>query len=291
MPMTRAGEMPSDEHEGLFPLHVVDFHWEEFEPHMECFDSADDDFCEVDLEDVRFKVSRRKVCIGQWKDGEYLPCPDRALVSRFEQCAKCAGVSFIPDQECVFEPKCDGTNPVCNAMGRDMEFCRREHVLYIAFYDTRMKIGMSSSRRIDKRLIEQGADAYSIIGKFGSRLAARTNEKELSSRLRIPQFYRQETLLQNLSRPVDSKGIESRLMGIGETLRTSDGLVPEPLVWLDKYPIELPLREAPVLVDSWGEHSGDVVGMKGKWLIFESGGLKALSMPDFPARFLARTIA
>jgi hypothetical protein len=289
--MTRADEPPFEEQEDSFPLHVVDFHWEEFDPHMECYDSSEKDFCEIDLEDVGFSVSRKKVCIGQWKDGGYLPCPDHALVTRFEQCAKCAGVSFIPDQECVFEPKCDGTNPKCNAEGRDMEFCRREHVLYLAFYDTRMKIGMSSTRRIDKRLIEQGADAYSIIGKFGSRLAARTKEKELSARLRIPQFYRQVTLLQNLSRPVDSKGVESRLEGIRETLRSPDGLDPEPLVWLDRYPIDLPLRQTPVLVESWGRHSGELVGMKGKWLVFDSNGLKALSLPDFPARFLARTVA
>lgn len=284
-------EPPSEEHEDRYPLHALDFHWDGFEPHLECYDPADKDPCEFDLEDVRFSVSRRKICVGQWRDDGYVPCPDQTPVSKFGQCAKCAGETFIPKQECIFEPECDGTDPKCNAEGRSIEFCRREHVLYIAFYDTRMKIGMSSSRRIDKRLVEQGADAYSIIGKFGSRLAARTKEKELSTRLRIPQFYRQETLLKNLSSPLDSKGIESRLEGLRITLGEADSLVPEPIVWLDRYPIDLPLRETPKLVESWGRHAGDLVGMKGKWLIFESDGLKALSLPDIPARFLARSVA
>ena len=279
--LQRAGHIAAEETEDKFPLHVVDFHWDDFTPHMECYDLSSGQVSEFDLDDVRFSASKRKVCVGYWDDEKYVRCPNQAMVTRFDQCSQCAGESFIPFQECIFEPKCDGEE--C-----DLEFCRREHVLYIAFYDTHRKIGMSSTRRVEKRLVEQGADAFSIIGKFGSRKKARKAEKDISARLKIPQFHRQQVLLDNLVRRVDSAGIQGRYEALSIILGEAYQLTPEPLRWLKDYPIDLPLREPPRLMQSWGRHAGDLVGMKGKWLIFESEGLKAISLPDLPARFLSR---
>jgi len=282
---TRADQLLVEQLQDKFTLHAIDFHWEGFHPHLVCHDSIESQVSEFDLEDVRFSVSRKKTCIGLFDDdGKYVPCAKSIPVSRFSQCSECAGESWIPHQECIFEPKCDGE--LC-----DLEFCKREHVLYVAFYDTRMKIGMSSTRRIEQRLIEQGADAFSIIGKWPTRKRAREAEKEFSDKLRIPQSHRQELLLKSLSRPVDAGGIEERFNALRATLGERYRLDPEPLGWLDKYPVELPLRDAPKLVDPWGSHKGDLVGIKGRWLIFESEGLKALNLADVPARFLARRLA
>lgn len=264
-------------------LHALEYHWDEFDPHLYCYDTLAEGVCELDLSDVDFEVSRRKVCVGRWDDrGEYIPCPKHAPVDRFGQCPECSEESFLPVQECVFEPQCDGER--C-----DSDFCRREHVLYIAFFDTKRKIGMSSSRRVGRRLIEQGADAYFIIGKYQTRRKARSAEKEISARLRIPQAHRQEELLRNLSRPIDVPGIEGRYEALVMTL--GGGASPEPLRWLDGYPIELPLRQAPKLKESPGKHRGEYVGIKGKWVIFEENGLRALNLSDIPSRFLARHVA
>jgi hypothetical protein len=279
----RAENIGAEETEDKFPLHAVDFHWDDFTPHMECYDLSTGQVSEFDLDDVRFSASKRKVCVGYWDGEKYVRCPNKVTVTRFDQCSQCAGESFIPFQECIFEPKCDGEE--C-----DLEFCRREHVLYIAFYDTHRKIGMSSTRRVEKRLVEQGADAFSIIGKFGSRKKARKAEKDISARLKIPQFHRQQVLLDNMVRHVDSAGIQGRHEALSIVLGDAYQLTPEPLRWLKDYPIDLPLREPPKLLQSWGRHAGDLVGIKGKWLIFESEGLKAISLPDLPARFLSREL-
>jgi len=280
---TRADRLLVERTEDTFPLHALEFHWDEFEPHLECFDVLQKEVAEFDLEDVDFAVSKKRVCVGFWKGDKYVPCPKQTPVDRFGQCAECAGESFIPFQDCIFEPRCDGE--IC-----DLDFCRREHVLYVAFYDTRMKIGMSSARRVDRRLIEQGADAYSVIGTFTTRKKARDSEKDISSRLRIPQSHRQETLIRSLSRPVDERGIEGRFDALKITLGEAYGLKPEPLKWLKGYPIDLPLRAIPRLEESWGSHRGELVGIKGRWLVFESDGLKALSLADLPSRFLTRAI-
>ncbi|MCU0852002.1 MAG: DUF2797 domain-containing protein [Thermoplasmata archaeon] len=273
-----------EEFEKRFPLHALEYHWDRFDPHLLCYDTPASEVTELDLDDIRFSVSDVRQCIGRGEGDEYIRCGKHSPVDRFSQCPECAEESFIPFQECIFEPKCDGE--IC-----DMEFCKREHVLYIAFYDTRMKIGMSSSRRIEQRLIEQGADAFSIIGKYPTRKRAREAEKDISSRLRIPQAHRQEVLLRNLSRQLDVGGIEGRHEALALTLGEAYGLTPEPIEWLEGYPIDLPLRGTPELLRTAGSHRGERVGIKGKWLVFESDGLKALNLADMPARFLARNVA
>lgn len=147
---------------------------------------------------------------------------------------------------------------------------------------------MSSTKRVEQRLIEQGADAFSILGSFPSRKKAREAEKSISARMHIPQSHKQEFLLRNLAKAVDIQGIEA----LHETLRTrlseAFGLSPEPLRQLDRYPIEQPLRQMPHLVESWGKHKGDYIGVKGRWLVFDSGSLNALNLSDLPARFVSK---
>jgi len=280
----RADQVLVEENEGSFPLHALEFSWEGFEPSLTCYDSRDGEVSEFDLEKVDFSVSRRRTCVGYFDDaGAYVPCPAAAPVERYNQCQGCSKEVFLPYQDCVFEPKCDGE--IC-----DIDFCRREHVLYIAFYDTRMKVGMSSSRRVEKRLIEQGADAFAVIGKFPTRKRAREAEKTISSRLGIPQFVRHGIALRNMARKVDSAGIEGRFLGLRITLRDMLRLEPEPLQWLTDYPIELPLKEVPRLQESWGRHRGRYIGIKGSMLVYDADGLRALNLADLPARYLSRDL-
>lgn len=265
--------------EGSLPYHVLDFEWREFEPSLTRIDNSGD-LAEVDLERVDYVISRRRECVGRFDGDTYLSCPGKTPVARFAQCAECAEETFIPHQECIFEPKCDGE--LC-----DVEFCKREHVLYLAFYDTKVKVGMSSSRRLRKRLIEQGADAFAVIGSYPTRRSARTAEKEISSQLRVPQAFRQETLLRSLAHGLDVKGIEGKYSSFCGSLESRFGLKPESIKWLDKYPVDLPLDGVPHLVDTPGRHRGEAVGVKGRWLIYRSSRLSALNLSDVPSRFMS----
>ena len=281
----RADQILAEEKEDEFALHALDFSWDGFVPSLTVYDSKVGEEVDFDVEDIDFFTSRKRTCIGRWIGGKYLSCPKNATVEKFVQCPDCSDESFLPrdHQNCVFEPECHGE--ICN-----LEFCKREHVLYIAFYDTRMKIGMSSTRRVEKRLVEQGADAFTVIGKLPNRLEARKAEKAISARLGIPQAFRQDEILRNFVRRIDTAGIEGRYEGIKITLGEIFQMSPENLRWLNGYPLELPLRATPKLQESWGKHKGELVGIKGKWLIYESDGLNALNLSDFPARFLARSI-
>ncbi|MDH3365551.1 MAG: DUF2797 domain-containing protein [Thermoplasmata archaeon] len=275
----RADRLWLERVEASLPYHAVEFEWRGFEPVLTCRNRSSDDPLSLDLGRVDYVISGHRECVGHYEGDRYFACPDRAAVSKFVQCAACAEEFFIPHQECVFEPKCDGD--LC-----DMDFCRREHVVYLAFYNKRVKIGMSSNRRVDKRLVEQGADAFALIGSFLSRKKARTAEKEISARLRIPQAFKQEVLLENFARPLDMKGIQGNYDALSASLEAQPGVAPGPLRWLDSYPIELPLEVKPRLRETPGRHRGKAVGVKGKWLIYRATRLTALNLADIPSRFV-----
>jgi hypothetical protein len=267
--------------EDRLPLHVLEFYWDKFEPKLTCYDTAREKTVELDMAPADFVVSKRKTCVGRFEGEKYFRCPNNTPVTKFPQCDLCAGESFIKDQECIFEPKCEGE--IC-----DSEFCRRQHVLYLAFYDTMVKVGMSSTRRVEKRLVEQGADAFAIIGSYPNRKRAREAEKDIASKLDLPQGIRQQTILSRFSRALDVHGMDVRYEGLKTAIAEKYGLSVEPLRRLSSYPLELPLPRAPQLQTTSGVHRGRLLGLKGKWLVYESGEIKALNMPDLVGRYMAR---
>jgi hypothetical protein len=263
--------------------HALGFDWTGFEPSLTCAVLETGELVDVDLENVDLLISHAKTCVGYFDDDDlHVPCPTHAPVSRFVQCPDCSGESFLPFQECVFEPKCDGEK--C-----DIDFCRREHILYLAFYNTNVKIGMSSTRRIERRLIEQGADAFALVGSFPTRKTAREEEKRLSSRLGIPQAFRQEVVLRGFAKGVDAAGIEEKHSDLASAIEAQFGLEVGAIDWLEDYPIALPLESAPHLKDTAGTHSGELIGIKGKWLIYDSGEVSALNLSDIPSRYVGRS--
>jgi hypothetical protein len=279
----RADQLWLDDMEEKLPLHALEYSWHDFRPVLRCHDARSASVDPLDLGSLDILIGRRKVCVGIFDGDRYIPCPDQAVVSGFAQCERCSGESFIPFQECIFDPRCEGNSEECQ-----QEFCSRPHVLYLAFYNTLAKIGMSSSVRVERRLIEQGADAFAIIGSFPNRYRAREKEKEISRVLGLPQGIRQQSLLKNFSSPLDEEGMMARFDEIKERLASSFGLTPRPLRNISGYPLELPLPSTPILQETSGRHKGDLLGLKGKWLIYESDGIRALSMPDVVSRYLAR---
>lgn len=146
---------------------------------------------------------------------------------------------------------------------------------------------MSSTRRVERRLIEQGADAFAIVGAYPNRKRAREAEKEISARLGLPQGIRQRRLLENFTHTLDEAGMGMRYGSLKEAMSDVFGLSVEPLRHLRDYPLPLPLERPPVLQDTPGAHRGRLLGLKGKWLIYEARDMRALNMSDLVSRHLA----
>ncbi len=291
------------------PLHILSFRWDDFRPSLTAYDLRSREFIEMDIQELDWRVTNRRICTGRFTDAGYRPCPVQRPVYRFNQCDECG---FIPDMECIFDPKCGGD--YC-----DTTFCSREHAVYLAFYGPVPKVGMTGIHRIRERMVEQGADAYTVLALADNRWAARGLEKEIAGELGLRQSIRGNTalgFLHNVDSPgsagrkaceefvsrVDVQTLEECAMRFLDslTLRQREENIPDHdlfdfedsmknLEILSEYPIDLPLDAVPVLSPTIGMHTGEVIGLKGKFLIYRDShdaGLRALQMPELGARII-----
>jgi hypothetical protein len=258
--------------------HAISFYWDGFEPHFEIYSGESGTVGELQMDRFSFTVSEEQKCVGSFRNGAYRPCPLNRHVENMDQCDFCSR-TLIPIQKCLFDPICDGE--IC-----DWDLCRREHSVYLAFYGGRMKVGMTSTTRIRERLIEQGADAYMVAGRFRSRKAAREMEKKVSQELGISQTHRYSDILSELRTGTDYDVIQSNYSSICSELDKKFDLKCSGLEVLDGYPITQPLESTPLYTDITGFHEGDVIGVKGKIAVYRSSGLRALNLSAIPSRFI-----
>ncbi|MCK4613315.1 MAG: DUF2797 domain-containing protein [Thermoplasmata archaeon] len=263
--------------------HVISLRWKDFSPVLLCRSLDEKNKLKEYplLERIEIHVFNEKTCIGRWENDQYIPCPDQARVIRFNRCDACAK-DIIPDQSCIFEPRCEGYS--CIVDGERIEFCSRHHAVYLAYYGTKPKVGMSSEGRVRERCIEQGADAYSIIMRTNNRFEARHRERKISKALSIRQSFSTGEILRMTTSPVNYREIEKEFMGMRIRLREIAGMEPEELNLLRDYPISLPIRSVPRETTTPGLHIGRIVGIKGRFLYYVSGGLSALNISDIQSR-------
>jgi hypothetical protein len=228
-------------------------------------------------------LSEEVVCVGDFRKEEYTPCPYEFNVSRTSQCRFCSK-TLIENQNCIFEPRCHGDECRIDTGNGNTDICREEHAVYLAFYGEHTKIGMTLGPRLRTRLIEQGADAYSLIGMFPDRLAAREFEREVSKQLKIPERVHPSRILTQMSVALDREEIKDNYLEAKGFIKKNRDMNIGNLHWLTDYPIET-LRTKPRKRDTPGRHSGKVVGLKGKFLVYEESGLNVLNMNQVPGRF------
>jgi hypothetical protein len=238
-------------------------------------------------------VSDSRRCVGSFIDGSYEPCKMRNAVSgQFDQCPLCAS-TWIPVQNCVFEPECDGTNITnerCKNGGG--EICAKPTHVYAAFYGDLVKVGMTLSTRFMERAIEQGADAIARLGTYPNRRAAREAENLLSKALHATQWVRKTTFLKAQTSIRDRDIYQERLDAL---LSTLDGVAadPGPVEVLDRYPLSQYDASKASFAELSGRHRGEVMGCKGKWLFYRlrDERVMMLDMSSVPSRYVTFSLA
>lgn len=257
--------------------HLVGYRWEGFKPLLSTYQGASGRLEDHPLGDIDLTLSKVKTCVGRFDGEDYTPCPRVAEVRGFSQCRECAS-TWIPIQECVFEPRCGGE--ICGC-----EFCSREHIVYAAFLGRRVKVGMTSSRRLKIRGIEQGADAIAPLVDCENRMEARRMENALSRKIGIPQRVTQKQALNAIAHPSVRGEVMTRYREIlaraGELCSRTD----EEVIFLDEYPMER-MDSVPRLTPTESAHKGELMGAKGRFVIYSSNGsLRAVNMSDAVARW------
>jgi hypothetical protein len=295
MTLTGEAERPS--------FHVLDYHWAGIEPVLvlRVLSPGEGGFVytgglvriplsKVGMIDLR--AGKALYCVGKVGD-DHIPCEGHECLEGFSQCNGCL-TEEIPDPECIFEPHCSSGG--CGAF-----FCQKSHVVYLAMYRFRMKIGMTQTDRVMERATEQGADLILPLARTADRYSARALEKWLSSR-GIPESVPSSVVLKSLERKIPFSEMREEAVGYLEKLRSrqillrdilksrririeamprdmpSDVLVPGPYPIPDK--LEATPRAIPVEIVR-----GEVVGFKGKWGVVRShGSLAAFRVGDLVGR-------
>ncbi len=269
--------------------HAISWKWDGFQPKLVIFDfkkngieeGAPAEFHPGDRLDLTVSEARR--CIGSFNESGHQPCPMRREVKgQHDQCPQCAS-SWIPVQNCIFEPACDGVNTDCPGG----KICAREHHVYAAFYGDMIKVGMTLSSRFMERAIEQGADAIAQLGTYPNRLEARKAENVLSKALKATQWVRRNAFLKAQGRKIDRDAYQEMLDRALSSVN-GDLIRPTKVRSLTDYPLpSLDLSRA--RFDTLpGRHRGEVLGCKGKFLVYRNKGgeVLLLSMSSLPSRLV-----
>ena len=264
-----------------YPQHAISFGWDEYTPHLDVFDVRTGKMTEIDLEEIDWHISEERRCVGRYGSDDYLPCPSKRKVDRFDQCSGCASI-WIGHQECIFEPRCNGTQ--C-----DSDICRRKHVVYVAFHGDLIKIGMTSGSRLKERGIEQGADAIAPIVDCGNRMEARAAENQISHLLKARQTVSKKESLRTILRATDRGLYESRYEDVLAQVSKILPVKNATLDVLDRYPVTFGGHGHVEVTTLEGRHVGEVIAIKGKFLVYKSKAnkeIKALQLSNLPSHFI-----
>lgn len=225
---------------------------------------------------IDWRIEAGRHCVGAMGRDGHSPCPSRAPVTADRQCGRCA-----PSwSACVFEP-IDHGDERCF-------LCQREHVVYLALYGALPKVGMTSSSRVDVRLLEQGADGYFVIQRRRDRRAARRTERSVAMLHGIPEFRRHGELFAQMHRPGDPSMVANRAAAWSRKL--ADRFDVEPFQEV-RHPMFQVLPQRPGKMEPEGHHQGQARGAKGRYLFYEAQtplgpAVRALKLGDLVGRTL-----
>ena len=225
-----------------------------------------------------------KTCVGQVDDdGVHRPCPTAEPAWRHRQCARCSG---LDDPDCVFEPKCRDDPASCHCLAT---FKGVPHVVYLAFHGTLPKVGLTTERRVEGRLREQGADAWMVVQPCPDRGTARQNEMAISYLYGYPEHRSHRETLPQLARPVPWDAIEKRAADARQRLQERHP-VERSLHRIEDHPIRQPIGGVPRRVPVEGLHEGTWIGAKGTHLVYrEAPSPRRLDLDGGPLAALKRS--
>ncbi|MDH7509075.1 MAG: DUF2797 domain-containing protein [Methanomassiliicoccales archaeon] len=276
-----ADKLLSRSYDSFRTYHVLSFYWNDFVPYLQLYDIGQQKVKEIEIKELAFFSSPEKYCVGHFKGSEYVPCPTSARVTRFSQCPQCAS-SWIPYQECIFEPKCNGELCSC-------EFCSKHHVVYAAVIHDTIKIGMTGLSRLRTRGIEQGADAILQLIKCDGRSDARKLERRIAKILNLPQLTGPEVNSKCFMTPLRRAEAEEMLLSIRDRLSKEFQVVDSEVLFLDLYPIERYLDSPLEPIQPSGIHIGRVLGVKGRFLLYQDRSTdqyRVVDISDLPCRYI-----
>ena len=204
----------------------------------------------------------------------------RQIKKSFNQgyCYPCF-ISLAQCDLCIVRPEqCHYDQGTCREPDWGLSHCMQDHTVYLA-NSSGVKVGITRKTQIPTRWIDQGAIQALAIMRVSSRLQSGLIEVALKAHVSDRTSW--QKMLKGIAEPVDLRAVRDELLAkcgreideIGQ--RFGAGAI-EILEDTDVVSIEYPVLEYPSKVKSFNfdktpEVSGVLMGIKGQYLIFDSG--------------------
>ena len=243
----------------MFFLQILRYRWDKFEPFFILNDNGKMRLLGQNIS-LRFAEKR---CIGFFNNGKHNPCPNNSRTEYENMCEDCQKADdFFP---CI---KCSGLT--CLNLKRRGECMKNNYYIYLATFDSLLKVGISYEYRLLERLIEQGADfgARIVLARDGknARLLEQKMKVFLNAKDRIRGKEKHATLFGNPNNAV------AKIYEAINKLKNNFNLLEPEIFDLRKYYKLQNVLTDPCILETKDnlEINGRMVAAKGNILIFKN---------------------
>ncbi len=119
-----------------------------------------------------------KRCAGFFLDGRHTECKEKPHLDYGSQCNSC----LLRDRFAMCF-RCTGET--CINEKRRKDCANEQFIIYLAAFNSILKVGISFEARFLERLVEQGADFGAVVGRVKDGMSVRKAEQEISAALEI----------------------------------------------------------------------------------------------------------
>lgn len=165
-------------------MQILKYKWLNFEPFLVLNNGSGFSRLKLFDESINMKIGK-KFCTGFYKDGMYHPCPNKLEIVSGHQCNECK-----LNDDFFYCMQCDGTRCINEKMRQ--ECINRNYYIYLAAFGPVLKVGVSFERRLQERLVEQGADFGAKVCFIKDGKSVRTIEQRIKNELGIVDRLRGE---------------------------------------------------------------------------------------------------
>lgn len=257
-------------------VQVIKYKWEKFEPFL---------VVNPGLEKIRLFNSEihatlgERRCTGFFLGSRHVECSEKRKLEFGSQCNSC----ILKDKFslCI---RCTGDKCI-NEKRRD-DCTKEKYVIYLAAFNSILKVGISLEVRLLERLVEQGADFGAIVGRVTDGLTVRRIEQEISATLGITDRVRgdQKKRMLFCNPNIAMTNINQAIEKLKD--KFSQYVIQPQIFDLRKYyrlhNVFFDPQELSILEDT--KLKGSIVAAKGNILVIENGGFSVFNAHEMLGR-------
>ncbi|MFH1630944.1 MAG: DUF2797 domain-containing protein [Candidatus Aenigmatarchaeota archaeon] len=247
-------------------MQIINYKWrfsDSWKPQFMLTNGGGYEFLNLIGENLSFRLGDKR-CVGHFSGGKHIQCLHERFITSGNMCAECQKLDDWFG--CI---RCSGT---CINPKRRGGCEKNNYYIYLASFDSMLKVGMSFNMRFHNRLIEQGADFGTKIMSLKDGMLARQTEQKISKALDLPDriygdmkqdriFANPNDVSMNISQAIDS--LRENNIPIHDEPEIYDFRRHYKLHNILKKPSKLAMKEG-VFMD------GKIVAAKGNVLVLEN---------------------